>query len=132
MNTPNCPRLARGFSLVELLASIAIIGLLAFMAIPRVVEMQSKGEESLAISRAESLNMATATMVQVQGISQASLLWSGKTADQRYVMVKDYLAFGETALAYYLPNGYTVAFSNSLEPLTKVILRDPAGTQIRY
>ena len=55
-----------GFSLVEMLASVAIIGIIAFLAIPSVSRMREDSERNLAIARAESLNVAQATMVQTQ------------------------------------------------------------------
>lgn len=122
----------RGFSLVELLVSVSIIGLIAFMAFPKVTSMRSEGEKNLAIARVEALNLALANMIQVRGRSQATLDWAGKSDDQRYALVKDYLAFGETTLAAYLPSGYDADFPNLLDRLTKIVLKDPTSTQIYY
>jgi prepilin-type N-terminal cleavage/methylation domain-containing protein len=129
---PSKPAARRGFSLVELLISVSIIGLIAFMAFPKVTSMRAEGEKNLAIARAEALNLAVANMIQVRGRSQAILDWAGKSDDQRYALVKDYLAFGETTLAGYLPSGYDIDFPNDLSRLTKVVLKDPTSTTIPY
>jgi prepilin-type N-terminal cleavage/methylation domain-containing protein len=129
---PSKPAAPRGFSLVEMLISVSIIGLIAFMAFPKVTSMRAEGEKNLAIARAEALNLAVANMIQVRGRSQATLDWNGKTDDQRYTLIKDYLAFSETSLAGYLPSGYDVDFSSDLSRLTKVVLKDPAGSAIPY
>jgi prepilin-type N-terminal cleavage/methylation domain-containing protein len=130
--SPSKPAAPRGFSLVEMLISVSIIGLIAFMAFPKVTSMRAEGEKNLAIARAEALNLAVANMIQVRGRSQAILDWSGKSDDQRYALIKDYLAFGETTLAGYLPSGYDVDFPNDLSRLTKAILKDPSSTTIPY
>ncbi|MDP1591573.1 MAG: prepilin-type N-terminal cleavage/methylation domain-containing protein, partial [Prosthecobacter sp.] len=56
-----------GFSLVEMMACVSIIGIIAFMAIPSVTRMRSDSERNLAIARAEALNLAQASLIQVRG-----------------------------------------------------------------
>lgn len=122
----------RGFSLVEMLIAVSIIGLISFMAFPKVTSMRAEGEKNLAIARAEALNLAIANMIQVRGRTQASLDWASKTDDQRYLLIKDYLAFAESSLTLYLPSGYDVDFPTTLDRLTKVLLKDPSSTQVYY
>ena len=50
----------KGFSLVEMMACVSIIGIIAFLAIPSVARMRSDSEKNLAIARAEALNLAQA------------------------------------------------------------------------
>ncbi|MDB6140850.1 MAG: hypothetical protein JWO94_3922, partial [Verrucomicrobiaceae bacterium] len=96
-------RLQAAFSLVELLATVAIIGIITFMAIPQVTRMRSDAERNLAIARAESLNLAVASMIQIRGRSQASLDWAGKDDNAHYALVTPYLSFAEVSLSLYLP-----------------------------
>lgn len=124
---------ADAFSLVELLATIAIIGLISFLAIPHVVNMRSDGEKNLAIARAEALNMAVASMIQIRGRTQAGLDWAGKDDNNRYLALLPYMAFAESSLAAYLPSGYDVDFSEiNNGALNKVVLKDPSNQRIYY
>ncbi len=118
----------RGFSLIEMLSSVAIIGIISFLAIPNLVKMRSDSERNLAIARAESVNMAMATYIQVRGRTQAASDWTGASTTQaKYALFAPYLSFSETNLTDFLPNGYTVTF-NTIDPLKKVTLKQ--GTTV--
>jgi prepilin-type N-terminal cleavage/methylation domain-containing protein len=117
-----------GFSLVEMLAAVAIIGVISFLAIPNLVRMRSDSERNLAIARCEAVNMAMASFIQVRGTVQASSDWTGATTNQtKYALIDDYLAFAETNLTDYIPNGYSITF-NGIVPLRKVTLKQ--GTTV--
>ena len=119
---PKTTRRSFAFSLVEMLASVAIIGTITFLAIPNLVKMRGDAERNIAIARAEAINMSMATLIQVRGRTQAVTDWSGATTDQaKYTLLNPYLAYAETNLTDYIPNGYTITF-NSLDPLRKVTL----------
>lgn len=129
MNIPSSsPRSRRGFSLIEMLSAVAIIGVISFLAIPNLVKMRSDSERNLAIGRAEAINMAMATFIQARGRTQASTDWAAATTAQaKYALVAPYLSFAETNLTDFLPNGYTVTF-NTLDPLRKVTLKQSTTT----
>lgn len=125
-----CPA-RRGFSLIEMLSAVAIIGIISFLAIPNLVKMRSDSERNVAIARAESINMAMATYIQVRGRTQAATDWAGvSTAQAKYALIAPYLAFSEANLTDYVPNGYTVTF-NTIDPLKKVTLKQ-GSTTIAY
>jgi type II secretory pathway pseudopilin PulG len=111
------------FSLVEMLASVAIIGIISFLAIPNLVRMRGDSERNLAIARAESLNMAMATFIQVRGRTQAiSDYNAATTAQTKYALLTSYLAYAETNLTDFIPNGYSVTFPSTIDPLRKLTL----------
>jgi prepilin-type N-terminal cleavage/methylation domain-containing protein len=121
--------LLAGFSLVEMMACVSIIGIIAFMAIPSVTRMRSDSERNLAIARAEALNLAQASLIQVRGRTQAALDWSGAaSAEAKYTLLRPYLSFSETSLAAFLPSGYSVVFPPSITTMTKAALSGPSGT----
>lgn len=118
----------RGFSLVEMMACVSIIGIIAFMAIPSVTRMRGDSERNLAIARAESLNLAQASYIQVRGRTQAALDWAAaSSSDAKYTLLRPYLSFAETSLSLYMPSGYTVTFPASITTMTKVSLTSPTG-----
>lgn len=117
------------FSLVEMMACVSIIGIIAFMAIPSVTRMRGDSERNLAIARAEALNLAQASFIQVRGRTQAALDWSAASSTQnKYNLLRPYLSFSETTITAYMPSGYSVTFPNSITTMTKAALRGPSGT----
>jgi len=122
----------RAFSLVEVLAAVALIGILVFLALPNIVQVKTDSETHLAVARAEALNLAMASYVQSVGSTSASSSWSGAANDQaRYVLVSPYLAYAPTNLTDYMPAGYTATLPTSVVPLTKAGLLK-SSTPISY
>lgn len=91
-----------GFSFVEVLAAVAIIGVITFLAIPNLIQIKKDGEDRLAVARAEALNMAMASYVQAKGSKPTS--WT-------YDLVKPYLAFAPSNFSDYVPSGYAMSFA---------------------
>ena len=123
-------RVARGFSLVEVLAAITIIGIITFLAIPNIVRVKQDSEDNLARARAEALNMAIAAYVQAVGTNAAQTAWAAAGSDAaHYSLIRQYIAFSETNLTGFTPNGYTNTLPSTISPLTtKVIVTGPSGT----
>jgi prepilin-type N-terminal cleavage/methylation domain-containing protein len=125
---PTVRNLASAFSLIEMLAAVAIIGIISFLALPNLIKLRSDSELHMAIARAESLNMAMATLVQSRGRTQATSDWNASTNSQtRYSKLAPYLSYSESQLTSYMPNGYTITF-NSIDPLKKVTLKQGSKT----
>lgn len=117
------------FSLVEVLAAVALIGIITFLALPNIVQIKSDGEESLAISRAEAINLAMASHVQAMGQETAASLWAGASTDaERYALLAPYLAYAPSTFTDFMPSGYGVTLPETLLPLSKVALTGPNGT----
>jgi prepilin-type N-terminal cleavage/methylation domain-containing protein len=122
----------QGFSMIELLAAVAIMGVIAFMAIPSVTKMRTDSERNLMISRAEALNIAQASFIQAEGRGRAEQQWVAATSDAaKYALIRKYLAFSETALTQYIPAPYTLQFPASLLTMQKCTLSSNLGL-IRY
>ena len=134
MNPPTTTartRSSAGFSLVEMLAAVAIIGVISFLALPNLIKMRTDAERNLAIARCESVNMSMATYIQVRGRVQASSDFAGSsTAQAKYSLLTPYLAFSQANLTDYMPSGYSVTF-NGIDPLQKVTLNQ-GSTVIAY
>ncbi len=117
-----------GFSLVEVLAAVAIIGIITFLAIPNIVAVKQDSETNMAISRAEALNIAMVSYVQANGHENASDYWSQQVSVQgRYALLASYLAFAPSNLFEYMPSGYQIMLPGDLEKISKVQLRGPSG-----
>lgn len=121
-------RPTNGFSLVEMLAVIAIIGIVIFLAIPNLLQIKTDGEQNLAISRAESLNMGVASFIQAQGQVAAETAWASAGSNGRYGLVKPYVAFAPSAMSNYMPAGYSVSLPTTLSNLSKATLTGPGGS----
>ncbi len=117
------------FSLVEVLAAITIIGIITFLAVPNIVRVKQDGEDNLARARAETLNMAIASLIQNRGTTTAQSDWTGaNSADDKYALLTPYMAFAESTLTAFLPAGYSITFPDSISPPSKVGLSGPSGT----
>jgi len=102
----------RGFSLVEALATVAIIGVITFLAIPNIVRMRQDSERNMAVARAEAFNLGVAAYVQSLGLTAAASDWAPLNADTRYGRVRPYLAFAPAALADYIATPYSLDVAN--------------------
>jgi len=111
----------RAFSLVEVLAAVAIIGVVIFLAIPNIVKVREDAEESLAKSRADALNVAAAAYFQAVGTQTAAGQWATDN-NARYGLIKPYLAFAPASLSDYMPKNYFVNFHTNSPHRIKAIL----------
>ena len=123
----------RGFSLVEVLAAVGIIGIIAFLAIPNIVAIKQDSERNLAISRAEAVNMAVVSYIQANGKDNVSTSWTSQSNQQRYAALIPYLSFAPSTVTEFTPAGYTITLPTNLNALTKSVLVETAtSTTISY
>lgn len=122
-----------GFSLVEVLTAAVLLGILSFIAIPNIIRMKQDSEVNLAIARSEAVNMAVASYIQANGRSVAVAGWAAATnADDRYALIKPYLAFAPESFADYMPQGYVITLPTAIASLQKVALTGPGDTEVIY
>lgn len=111
-------RVTRAFSLVEVLAAVAVIGIITFLAIPNIVQVKKDSEDSLAMSRAAALNMAQANYLRAKG-DQAETDWDSAATDEaKYTALIPYLAFAPASFDEFVPEGYTFVFGDLDEAVT--------------
>ena len=123
----------RAFSLVEVLAAVSIIGIIAFLAIPNIVAIKQDSERNLAISRAEAVNMAVVSYIQSNGKAAVAAGWAGLNNQQRYTLLIPYLSFAPANLTDFIPKGYSATLPTNLNALTKSVLTDTStSTVITY
>lgn len=133
MNAATPTRRAFGFSLVEVLAAVSIIGIIAFLAVPNIVAIKQDSERNLAISRAEALNMAIVSYIQANGKANVATGWTSLNDQQRYTLLIPYLSFAPANLTDFIPKGYSATLPGNLNALTKSILTDTStSTTIAY
>ena len=136
MNHPSTTTLHRrtlGFTLVEVLASVTIIGILIFLAIPSITSVRRDAEENVAIARAEALNISISSFIDANGLQKANTSWqaapgTGVPAKDNYRYVNflaPYISYAPTSLAGFIPAGYSVTLPTDLANLDKVVLRKP-------
>jgi len=117
------------FSLVEVLAAVAIIGVITFLALPNIIAVKQDSETNLAISRAEAMNLALVSYIQSYGRTNATNTWAAQTSDQtRYSLLASYLAFAPAEISDYMPSGYSISLPGSIVTVSKMPLSGPGGT----
>lgn len=125
--------LFRGFSLVEVLTAVSIIGVITFLAIPNIVAVKQDSELNVAIARAESANMALAAYIQAMGRTNAISKWATKNTPQlKYETLAPFLAFAPANYTDFMPEGYSLAMPSAISTLQKIPLIKPDGTAEAY
>jgi len=83
----------------------------------------SSRTSNLAVARAETVNMAIASFIQSRGMKNAEQAWmDAEGGQEHYILLAPFLAFAPAELEDYMPDGYGIAFSESLLPPKKVAL----------
>ena len=103
-------RFTGGFSLLELLIVVAVLGTLATIVLPSVTGARDAALRQRSIARAEALNLAQVRLKLAS--PNAATQWSAAGTDAaRYLLLVPYLSYAPATLALYDdaddPYGYT-------------------------
>ena len=114
-----------GFTLIEILIVVIIIGVLAGMLFPSFRGVVTASKDNVAITKAEALNSATFTYAK--RIPNAAANWAAANNAGRYDLLYDagYLPNCPTSLAAFQPNGYSFSFPTNVTG--RIAITGPAG-----
>ena len=136
MKTSENKRRWFGFSLVEVLAAVSIIGVITFLAIPNIVRVKQDSEKNVAVARAQAANAALAAYIQALGRTNAKTKWAalspGADPNPYYPLLAPFLAFAPENESDYMPKGYNLVYPEDLEVLRPFAIEDDAGANVPY
>lgn len=102
-----------GFSLVEVLLSIVIIGILSALSYPCMTNIIEKCRSELAISFAQSVNAAKSSFWMKNANGEEE--YARQTANKgRYDLIKEYMSNSNVSLERALPQGYQIIMNDSI------------------
>ena len=118
------PCAATGFTLVETLGVVILIGLLAALAGMAVFGLYGAGLDKQAIGAAQAINQAE--QIYLVRISGAATAWSGAGSNEaKFSLISAYLPGTPASLETYEPSGYTFLLGATLS--TPVTIAGPHG-----
>jgi len=123
-------RLRRGFTLVEVALSVALIAILASMLTPSLAGLVDTTQEREARAKRDMLNLAKSSYLRENGQSGFSSWGSRPSDDDRFALLKVELGPGCQAatLQDFLPSHFTV----SLTGLGQSVRLFKDGVEITY
>ena len=99
----------KGFSLIELLVTIAVIAAITTIIVPSISGTTNAAKYQKAVATAEAINMAQVSYRLSHGLSG----WDALTQEARYTAVSEYLQYPEASLAALNTKlGHTIQFQD--------------------
>ncbi len=116
----------RGFTLMEILMCIIIMGILAGLLYPSFKGVMTASKDTVAITKCESLNSAAFTYGK--RVPGASTTWNAASNSGRYDLLyaAGYLPNCPSALSSFTPSGYTITLPTTITG--RCTLSGPSGS----
>jgi prepilin-type N-terminal cleavage/methylation domain-containing protein len=123
-------RTLRGFTLLEILIVIMVIGLLSSMIVGGFTNVVPAGREAAAVNKARIVNAARVTYALT--VPDASTQWANalSDSDRSALLVGAGFLNGSATDWTSAAGGYSLSFSGALR--TKTVLKDSSGTVLNY
>lgn len=110
----------QGFSYVEVILTIALVGIITSMTFPKMRGILESGKEKQAIVKTEALNAAKLCFKMRYADAESQFL-NARDDEQRFLLLQKMLPNAEKNLREYVPGKYSMSFNGGLD--NKVILK---------
>ena len=130
MKTPAPFRRITGFSAVEVIVCVVLIGILGALAIAYMPDAVSGARDKAAVAAAQGINAAQQSyLLRVSGAQTA---WTGAANDAaRFLLIRQYIPYASAQTeAQYIPAGYTFVLGASLN--TRVSITNGPNGAVTY
>ncbi len=109
-----------GFSLVEVLLAIVLLGILSSLCYPIARNVIEKSKEQLAICFAESVNAAKSSFWMRNTFAEEEYAQQ-TTNEGRYNLIKEYLSNNNIPLAHALPEGFDLIMNGGIRERVNIV-----------
>jgi len=132
---------SRGFSLIEVMVTVAIIGLLGLLIVPNITSTKRRSEVNTMKALAAQLDIARESLITTYGsVNAANQAWASGDDESRYALLKPFMSNPYSTLAEMERPGFDIHLTppgggtpNVREPVwLEMINPDGTRTTIDY